>query len=81
MAEIDRIAHYASLAAQFLEWSESETNEEARQGLLDMARQYERLVAGLKARRAASFLTASKSAATSRSPIPMPPTASGKSTT
>ena len=32
------------------QWAEGEDNEEARQGLLDMAGQYERLVAELKAR-------------------------------
>jgi hypothetical protein len=31
------------LAAQFREWAKTETNEEARAGLLDMARQYDRL--------------------------------------
>ena len=43
MTEIERLAHYRELAAQFREWAKTETNEEARSGLLDMARQYERL--------------------------------------
>jgi len=30
------IAHYSELAAQFREWAESESNEDARAGLLDM---------------------------------------------
>jgi hypothetical protein len=50
MTESERMSHYASLAAQFREWAEGETNEEACQSLLDMARQYERLVAELKGR-------------------------------
>jgi hypothetical protein len=41
------LAHYRELAAQFREWAKTETNEEARAGLLDMARQYERLAADL----------------------------------
>ena len=44
MTDVERIAHYFKLAAQFREWAETETNEEARSGLLDMARQYDRLV-------------------------------------
>ena len=43
MTEAERLAHYRELAAQFREWAKTETNEEARAGLLDMARQYERL--------------------------------------
>jgi hypothetical protein len=50
MTDSERLAHYSELAAQFREWAEGETNEEARQGLLDMARQYDRLVAELKVR-------------------------------
>ena len=46
----ERMAHYRELAAQFLEWAKSETNEEARVGLLDMACQYERLASDLTAR-------------------------------
>ena len=43
MTETERLAHYRELAVQFRQWAETETNEEARAGLLDMARQYERL--------------------------------------
>ena len=50
MTETERIAHYRELAAQFREWAKTETNEEARVGLLDMARQYEQLADGLKPR-------------------------------
>jgi hypothetical protein len=50
MSEAERLAHYRELAAQFREWAESETNEEARAGLLDMARQYDRLATELAAR-------------------------------
>ena len=44
MTAVERIAHYRELAAQFRAWAETETNEEGRAGLLDMARQYDRLV-------------------------------------
>jgi hypothetical protein len=50
MTETERIAHYRRLAVQFLEWAKTETNEEAQAGLLDMARQYERLATDLAAR-------------------------------
>ena len=50
LTEIERIAHYRELAAQFREWAKSEPNEEARTSLLDMARQYERLATELTAR-------------------------------
>ena len=43
MPAIGRIAHYRELAAQYRKWAETETNEAARAGLLDMARQYDRL--------------------------------------
>jgi hypothetical protein len=46
---MERIAHYRELAAQFRQWAESETMPEARDGLLDMARQYERLAIELQA--------------------------------
>lgn len=45
----ERIAHFRELAAQFRQWAESETVLETRDGLLDMARQYERLALELKA--------------------------------
>ena len=55
MTAVERIAHYREMAAQFRAWAETETNEEARAGLLDMARQYDRLVneaaSGLKGAR------------------------------
>ena len=47
--EVERLAHYRELAAQFRGWAENEPNAEARAGLLDMARQYERLAAQLTA--------------------------------
>jgi hypothetical protein len=50
MTESERVAHYSELAAQFREWATTESNEEARAGLLDMARQYERLATEAKAR-------------------------------
>jgi len=50
MTESERLAHYSELAAQFRERAETETNEEARAGLLDMARQYERLAIETKGR-------------------------------
>jgi len=50
MTESERLAHYSELAAQFREWAETETNEEARVSLLDLARQYERLAIEAKAR-------------------------------
>jgi len=43
MTETERLAHYRELAAQFREWAKTEINEEARNGLLDMARQYDQL--------------------------------------
>lgn len=46
---MERIAHYRQLAAQFRQWADSETIPEARDGLLDMARQYERLALELQA--------------------------------
>src|SRR6266566_2390842 len=46
---LERIAHYRELAAQFRHWAESETVPEARDGLLDMAREYERLAIELQA--------------------------------
>jgi hypothetical protein len=54
MTESERVAHYSELAAQFREWATTESNEEARAGLLDMARQYERLATEAKARLASA---------------------------
>jgi hypothetical protein len=48
--EIERLAHYRELAAQFRGWAETETNGEARTGLLEIARQYDRLAAELRGR-------------------------------
>ena len=45
----ERIAHFWELAAQFRQWAESETVLETRDGLLDMARQYERSATELQA--------------------------------
>lgn len=52
--EVERIAHYRDMAGQFRKWAEAETQEKARTGLLDMARQYERLATGLGSRPTAS---------------------------
>ena len=41
--EVQRRAYYRDLAAQFRGWAEDETNQEARDRFLEMARQYERL--------------------------------------
>ena len=48
--ELERMAHYREQAAQFRQWAETETNEEAREGLLDMARQYARLAREIEAK-------------------------------
>jgi hypothetical protein len=47
---VERMMHYREQAAQFRQWAEDETVSEARDGLLDMARQYERLAQELEAR-------------------------------
>ena len=47
MTDSERLAHYRQLAAQFREWAEAETNQEARAGLLDLARQYDRLASDI----------------------------------
>jgi hypothetical protein len=54
MTEVERLAHYRKLSAQFRQWAETEANQEARAGLLDMARQYERLAIDLSSRGDAS---------------------------
>ena len=41
--EVQRRAYYRDLAAQFGGWAEDETNQEARDRLLEVAREYERL--------------------------------------
>jgi hypothetical protein len=48
--EFERIAHYREQAAQFRQWAEDEIGPEARDGLLDMARQYERLASEIEAK-------------------------------
>ena len=48
--ELERMAHYREQAAQFRQWAENETVPEARHGMLDMARQYERLASEIEAR-------------------------------
>ena len=48
--DVERMAHYREQAAQFRQWAEEETVPEARDGLLDMARQYERLASEIEAR-------------------------------
>jgi hypothetical protein len=50
---VERIAHYRDQATQFRQWAEGETTLEARQGLLDLAGQYERLAREIEARIAA----------------------------
>jgi len=47
---VERIARYRELAVQFRGWAESESNERARVGLIELARQYERLASELTAR-------------------------------
>lgn len=46
----ERMAHYRQQAAQFRQWADEETLPEARDGLLDIAMQYERLASELEAR-------------------------------
>jgi hypothetical protein len=41
--EVQRRAYYRDLAAQFRGWAEDETDQEASDRLLEMAREYERL--------------------------------------
>ena len=48
--EIERLAHYRNLAAQFRGWADNEPNDAARAGLVDMARQYDRLAVEVAAR-------------------------------
>src|SRR5690348_6054585 len=54
---IERMMHCREQAAQFRQWAEDETVQEARDGLLDMARQNERLAKELEPRIAAAHLT------------------------
>jgi hypothetical protein len=49
-AALERVAQYREQAAQYRQWAEDETVPEARDGLLDMARQYERLASEIEAR-------------------------------
>jgi hypothetical protein len=48
--DLERMAHYRQQADQFRQWADEETVPEARAGLLDMAKQYERLASELEAR-------------------------------
>jgi hypothetical protein len=48
--DLERMLHYREQAAQFRQWAEGETVPEARAGLLDMARQYERLASEIEAK-------------------------------
>jgi hypothetical protein len=48
--DVERVAHCREQAAQFRQWAEEETVPEARDGMLDMARQYERLASEIEAR-------------------------------
>ena len=43
LTEIERIVYYRDLAAQFRGWAEDETEQEARDRFLELARQYEQL--------------------------------------
>jgi hypothetical protein len=49
--ELERVMHYREQAAQFRGWAADETTKELRDGLFDLARQYERLASELEARR------------------------------
>jgi len=48
--ELERVAHYREQAAQFRRWGENEVTSQLRDGLLDMARQYERLAGEIEAK-------------------------------
>jgi hypothetical protein len=48
--ELERMLHYREQAAQFGKWAANEAVPEARDGLLEMARQYERLAKEIEAR-------------------------------
>jgi len=43
LTDVERCAHYRQLAVQFRDWAASESNQQARDGLTDMALQYDRL--------------------------------------
>jgi hypothetical protein len=47
LTEVERIAYYRDLAAQFRGWAEDETNQEARDRFFEVAVQYERLATRL----------------------------------
>jgi hypothetical protein len=55
LTDVERVAHYRDMAGQFRKWAEAETREQSRIGLLDMARQYERLATQLGSRPTASL--------------------------
>jgi hypothetical protein len=50
LTDVERCAHYRQLAVQFRDWAASESNQQARDGLMDMALQYDRLVIELAAK-------------------------------
>ena len=50
LTDVERCAHYRELAIHFLDWAASEPNPGARDGLIDMALQYDRLVVELTAK-------------------------------
>ena len=50
LTDVERCAHYRQLAIQFRDWAASESNQQARDGLMDMALQYDRLVIELAAK-------------------------------
>jgi hypothetical protein len=50
LTDVERCAHYRELAIQFRDWAASEPNPGARDGLIDMALQYDRLVVELTAK-------------------------------
>ena len=47
---LERISHYREQAVQFRQWADGETALVTRDGLLDLARQYERLASELEIR-------------------------------
>ena len=48
--DFERMAHYREQAPQFRDWAEEDTVPEARDWLLDMGRQYERLASEIEAK-------------------------------
>jgi len=50
LTDVERCAHYRQLAVQFRDWAASESNKQARDGLTDMALQYDLWVIELTAK-------------------------------